>query len=85
MCWWCATKPGSTSAACAARDQIVKLALYEHAGVREYWLLHPTDRLLTVYRLVDGQYGRPEISEMKGSLKIGVLPDVAIDFALFPD
>jgi Uma2 family endonuclease len=69
----------------AARDQIVKLALYERAGVREYWLLHPTDRLVTVYRLLDGQYGRPEIREMSGTLAIGVLPGVTIDFALFSD
>ncbi len=73
--------PGS-----AKRDLIVKLAVYERAGVPEYWLLHPTDRLVTVYRLgEDGQYGRPLISEMQGMLTIGVLPDVTIDFALFPN
>ena len=73
--------PGS-----AKRDLIVKLAVHERAGVPEYWLLHPTDRLVTVYRLgEDGQYGRPVISEMQGMLKIGVLPDVTIDFALFPN
>lgn len=69
----------------AKRDLIVKLALYERAGVAEYWLLHPTDRLVSVYRLIDGRYGRPEISEMQGTLAIGVLPDVTIDFALFPN
>lgn len=69
----------------AARDQIVKLALYERAGVREYWLLHPTDRLVTVYRLADGQYGRPEISEMAGTLPIGILPEVTVDWSLFPN
>ncbi len=67
----------------AARDQIVKLALYERAGVREYWLLHPTDRLVTVYRLVDGCYGRPEISEMVGTLSLGILPEVTVDWSLF--
>ena len=73
--------PGS-----AKRDLIVKLALYERAGVPEYWLLHPTDQLVTVYRLGEnGQYGRPLISEMQGMLTIGVLPDVTIDFALFPN
>jgi Uma2 family endonuclease len=69
----------------AAHDQITKLALYERAGVREYWLLHPSDRLVTVYRLVDGHYGRPEISEMKHSLAIGVLPDVTVDWSIFPN
>ena len=73
----------------AARDQIVKLALYERAGVREYWLLHPTDRLVTVYRLVDGpdgaQYGRPDIREMKDRLTLGVLPEVTVDWTVFPN
>ncbi len=69
----------------AGHDQIVKLAAYERAGVREYWLLHPTDRILTIYRLEAGRYGRPEIREMKGTAPIGVLPGVTIDFALFPE
>ncbi len=50
----------------AAHDQIRKLALYERHGVKEYWLAHPTDRVVTVYRLEEGRYGRPEIHEMNG-------------------
>jgi Uma2 family endonuclease len=73
------------SPATAGHDQIVKLAAYEQAGVPEYWLLHPTDRVLTVYRLEAGRYGRPEIREMQGAVPIGVLADVTIDFALFPE
>ena len=69
----------------AKKDMTVKLDAYERAGVLEYWLLHPTDRLVTVYRLVDGGYGRPVIMDMKGELPIGVLVDVTIDFTLFPD
>ncbi len=34
----------------AAHDQIHKRALYERHGVHEYWLLHPTDRVLTIYQ-----------------------------------
>ena len=32
----------------AAHDQIAKRRTYERAGVREYWLVHPGDRTLTV-------------------------------------
>ena len=39
------------SPASAGHDQTVKLAAYERAGVPEVWLVHPTDRLVTVYRL----------------------------------
>ena len=62
----------------AARDQIAKRRIYERAGVREYWLVHPTDRTLTVHWLVDGRYGIPEISELKGSTALAILPEVAI-------
>ena len=62
----------------AAHDQIAKRRTYERAGVREYWLVHPGDRTLTVYVLDNGQYGRPEIYELKDATPIGVLPGVAI-------
>ena len=62
----------------AAHDQIAKRRTYERAGVREYWLVHPGDRTLTVYALIDGQYGRPDIYELKDHTPIGVLPGVSI-------
>ena len=62
----------------AAHDQIAKRRTYERAGVREYWLVHPGDRTLTVYVLETGQYGRPDIYELKDATPIGVLPGVSI-------
>ncbi len=35
----------------AARDLTEKYALYEQAGVREYWVVHPNDGTLLAYRL----------------------------------
>lgn len=62
----------------ASHDQIIKLAAYERAGVREYWLAHPTDRVLTIYRHDGTAYGRPEIVELAGETPVGVLPGVAV-------
>ncbi|MBS0599394.1 MAG: Uma2 family endonuclease [Proteobacteria bacterium] len=62
----------------AAHDQIAKRRIYERAGVREYWLVHPTDRTLTVHTLADGRYGMPEMSELKGSSALHILPQVVI-------
>lgn len=31
-----------------ARDRLDKRDLYERHGVREYWLVHPTDRVVTI-------------------------------------
>lgn len=65
----------------AAKDQIRKRALYERHGVREYWLLHPVDRLLTLYRLDDqGRYGAPEFLELTGRTEVTALPGVGIDW-----
>jgi len=65
----------------ASHDQILKRAIYERHGVREFWLIHPVDLIVTVYRLVDGAYGRPDIFELKDTLACGILPEVVIDWA----
>jgi len=71
------------SASTAAKDQIQKLALYEKHGVREYWIIHPTDNILSVHLLgKDGKYGAASIYEGKGRLKLNVLPDLEIDLDL---
>ena len=33
-----------------------KYSLYESHGVREYWIIHPENQNLLIYRLVDGRY-----------------------------
>ena len=64
----------------ASRDQIEKRRIYERNGVLEYWLVHPTDRVLTIYRLQNGEYGKPDIFELQGTTPVGVLPGVSIDW-----
>jgi Uma2 family endonuclease len=64
----------------AGHDQIKKRQLYERHGVPEYWLIHPVDRVLTVYRLVDGEYGKAELYELRGETAVGVLPDIVIQW-----
>ncbi len=59
----------------ASHDQIRKRALYERHGVKEYWLVHPVDRLLTVYRLDGAEYGKPELYELSGETRVAALPD----------
>lgn len=65
----------------AAHDQTVKLAAFERHGVRECWLVHPTDRVVNVYTLSDGAYGRPAIHELQGHLASTAVPAVDIDWA----
>lgn len=62
----------------AGHDQIKKQRIYERSGVKEYWLVHPVDKVLTIYRLQDGEYGKAELSELQGVMPVGVLPNVEI-------
>jgi len=68
------------SPATAGHDHILKRAVYERAGVREYWLVHPVDRIVTVYRLEDGRYGVPEVREWQGRQTVAAVPGVEIDW-----
>jgi len=64
----------------SAKDQIKKVALYERHGVREYWIAHPTENLLTVRLLgADGKYGAPVMMEGKGRLAVATLPGLEVD------
>lgn len=66
------------SPATARHDHLTKRALYQRAGVREYWLVHPVDRVLTVYVLKDGEYGGPEITDMAGERASTIFPEIVI-------
>lgn len=68
------------SPATAAHDQTVKLGAYERASVPECWFVHPTDRTVTVYRLANGHYGRPDIFELAGTLPCHTVESVTIDW-----
>jgi Uma2 family endonuclease len=64
----------------ARHDQSVKLPVYERAGVREVWFIHPANRTLAIYNLEAGRYGRQIIVELKGKTQLTAVPDVAIDW-----
>lgn len=64
----------------AGKDQIEKRRIYERHGVLEYWLVHPTDRVLTVYRLNHAEYGKPDIYPLAGQTPVAALPGVSIDW-----
>ncbi len=70
----------------AAKDQIQKRDLYARHGVAEYWLVHPLDRLVIIYRLEAGDYGRPEIQETRGETPVDLFPGLAIDWdVIYPE
>ena len=73
------------SPATAAKDQIQKRDLYERHRVPEYWLVHPTDRLLFVYRLGVEGYSKPEISSTTDPSPVTPISGLEIDWTpVFP-
>ncbi|WP_420464922.1 Uma2 family endonuclease [Panacagrimonas sp.] len=72
------------SAITAGKDQILKRALYEKRGVREYWLVHPIDRVVTIHRLgAEGRYGVADAALLQGRLPVSAVPGVEIDWDLW--
>jgi Uma2 family endonuclease len=66
----------------ARHDKAVKLPVYERAGVREVWLIHPTERTVAIYRLEAGRYLSPIILELKGKTQLTAVADVTVDWDL---
>jgi len=66
------------SPATASHDQVLKRRVYERAGVREFWLVHPSDRVLTIYRLKDGEFGKPDLHDLSAETPVEVLPGVTL-------
>jgi Uma2 family endonuclease len=64
----------------ASYDRIIKVPVYERAGVRELWLIHPTDLTLAIYRLQDGRYGHPTLRQLSGEIQLTAVPEISIDW-----
>lgn len=67
--------PGNTK-----REMKDKFELYEEAGVREYWLVHPLDESVQIYVLneADHYIGLPPATEVAQS---SIFPDLSVDLA----
>jgi Uma2 family endonuclease len=70
----------------AKKDMQEKLALYEHYSVKEYWIVHPSEFLIEVFRLNDQDiYGKPAIYASDDLLPVRLLPGLEIDLAVVFD
>jgi Uma2 family endonuclease len=64
----------------AAKDMKIKRDLYEQHGVREYWLVHPTDKTVMVYCLSqDKQYAKAEIYASQDIVESTVIEGLKIE------
>jgi Uma2 family endonuclease len=64
------------------RDMKEKFLLYERAGVLEYWVVYPAEKMVMVFRQgTDGTYGRPSYYTSEDRVPAGVLPELEIELA----
>ena len=68
------------SPATASRDVKEKFNLYERAGVKEYWIVDPHDKVVFVFALEDNrQYGKPRIFSSDDTIDSAVIVGMVID------
>lgn len=66
----------------ASIDNIKKLNLYEKNGVKEYWIVHPIYKIITIYKIMEnGLYGKPEIYSEKNKIEVELLKGLTIDLS----
>lgn len=63
-------------------DLTVKKRLYERAGVREYWMVYPLERIVMVYKLEDsGQYDDGEAYGKNDKVAVGIFTEFELDLS----
>ncbi|AZT91554.1 Uma2 family endonuclease [Caldicellulosiruptor changbaiensis] len=68
-----------TSPSTVRLDRVLKFNKYEEAGVKEYWVLEPENKIITCFVLQsDGRYGRPKIFSEGDIIKVATFPDLEI-------
>lgn len=68
------------SPATASKDMKTKFLLYEKHGVKEYWIVHPDDKTVMVFKLnEEKKYGRPDMYVSEDKLNTPILDGLEID------
>ena len=67
------------SPATQRHDRLVKLRLYQRAGVREYWIVNPEDQTAQVFTLSDGLLLPYELYDRESVAKVNVLEGCFIE------
>ncbi len=64
------------------KDMHTKRNLYEKVGVREYWIVQPTEQWVMIYLLdVQGQYGKPELFKLDEASPVAIFPELTITWS----
>jgi Uma2 family endonuclease len=68
------------------KDRFTKFNKYEMSGVREYWIVEPEGKIVSVFVLQsNNRYGRPEIYTQSDKIIVSIFPDLLVDLSIvFP-
>jgi len=69
-----------SSPSTARSDKVLKFNRYEKAGVKEYWIVEPDGKFISVFTLQsNNRYGRPESFTEIDTVNVSVFPDLMVD------
>ncbi|MFD2760195.1 Uma2 family endonuclease [Lentibacillus juripiscarius] len=75
-----------TSPSTARKDKIEKFNKYEQAGVREYWIIEPQEKVVTVFTLQENyRFGRPGLYSTEDKVEVSIFDDLIIDLKMVFD
>lgn len=64
-------------------DKVLKFNKYEKAGVKEYWIVEPEGKFISIFTLQqNNRYGRPEIYTEVDKVKVGIFENLIVDLKL---
>lgn len=67
----------------ARKDKIEKFNIYEQAGVKEYWIVEPDEKILSIFTLQDNKrFGRPDLFSEDDQVKVSIFDDLMIDLKM---
>jgi len=69
-----------SSPSTARSDKVWKFNRYEKAGVKEYWIVEPDGKFISVFTLLpNNRYGRPDSYTETDMVEVSVFPSFIVD------
>jgi len=65
----------------AKKDLLIKYHLYERHKVKQYWVFDPATEEVTIFKLQNDKYGKPEEYKKDDRIKVDIFTDLEIDLS----
>ena len=69
----------------SSKDLHEKFRLYERVGVKEYWIVHPLDRTVIVFRRDGESFGCPAMYAAEDRIEVALLGELVVDLKMVFD